>query len=118
MEKEHEKFQKTNWERLNLAELGLKHKSNEKHAVINLVLERFPFSKRNASSSSPLHFQNAIIYTTVFLFIKGTFKNQQKKIYQMNGSTIPDCLDDSRCGSFFCVHIILDAPKIDKLKSI
>ena len=30
----------------------------------------------------------------------------------MNDPTIPDCLDDSIYGSFFCVYVILDADEI------
>ena len=36
-----------------------------------------------------------------FNFIKGTLHNKQKKVQHMNRPTVPDCLDNSRCGSFF-----------------
>ena len=47
-----------------------------------------------------------------FNFIKGSLHNQQEKIQCMNGPTIPDGLLNSRCGSFRCVRVILDAAKI------
>ena len=47
-----------------------------------------------------------------FNFIKGTLHNQQKKIQHMNGSTILDVLNISRCGSFRYVCVILDDAKI------
>jgi len=38
-----------------------------------------------------------------FNFIKGTLHNLKNKIQRMNGPTILDCLNNSRCGSFHCV---------------
>ena len=45
-------------------------------------------------------------------FMKGTLHNQQKKIQHMNGFTILDGLYNSRCDSFCCDSVILDAAKI------
>ena len=37
-------------------------------------------------------------------FCNFTLCNLQKKIQHMGSSPIPDCLDNSRCGSFLCLH--------------
>ena len=53
----------------------------------------------------------------IFLFLKGTLHNLQNKIQRINPSTISDCLENSRCCSFFCVCVIPDYVKICMVKT-
>ena len=47
-------------------------------------------------------FQGLLSPIIKFLFYSGKLDNRQKKIQHMNRSAIPDCLEDSRCGSLLC----------------
>ena len=51
---------------------------------------------------------NQKLFHKILILLKGHFKIYKIKIQRQNGSAILDGLHNSRCGSFHCVHAILD----------
>ena len=86
--------------------VGKEEKRQRRKEVWKRRLERDCLKR--IKTGMAIHQSNALFKgycqtSTIFNFIKGSLSNLQKKIQHINGSTIPDCLDDFGCSSFFII---------------